>query len=828
MSALREIEQNVRRLGYRTDAILKNYSFNDFSPSAAGVRSARLAVFSQTPASYRSAVFGVAEASSENAQKVVDEHRSLGAPLFFVIESGTVSVWQVFGSGPSRFLERTKIGLVDELFNSHMQDWTPESIHRAKSIGKFDSAYQLDFVDAGLLPAIEGEIHSKLDRLLEEVFGSLPRQATVAGSERHGFRTVFRLLAAKILVDREHVATKDWKLNDVGSIIQRIAEYYKLSTQDRFISATQAKHFASAWDVLRNGLNVANISADDLAYVYENTLVTPDTREAFSTHSTPRQVAEYIAARLRLWSPDSVNLRVYEPFCGAGVLMVAALRHMRAAMPSTWNDRKKHEHLVEHLRGSEIDSFACEVATLSLILADYPNTNGWKIDNRDLFTDGSLSKELESADVILCNPPFAAFDADDKSRYSKIAAEGGNKAEAVLRKAIQSPASSLGFVLPRAFLMDRAYKWHRRELEARFSEIELVSLPDGVFRESVVECALLIARAPASAGVVQKLRSSEVFDRDRKQFLSMGRTSSTRSAQRVIKEEPAGKLWLSASSQIWESLAGLPTLGGSLEGHWGVRWNDGYQSMAESPHKKASYEKGLMHTRSHRQFALGPSTYLDMTPSRVYGAGDLPWDKPKILCNAGRSSRGSWRICAAVDRAGLVASQQYVGLWPFQSDLDLDAYTAIINSPLANAYLDQHSADRRLRISTLLSTPIPRHIPEELGAMAREYSKFIAEGNSVLQGSEALQKLLDEIDECVLRAYELPLKQVRNVLANFRNQARPVVHEWRDWGVSESDAAFSISELRGNWTKPGNGHWPRRELPPISGPDAKVLADLLA
>ena len=40
---------------------------------------------------------------------------------------------------------------------------TPERIHNAKSFGLLNKSFQLDFVDVGLMPAIEGEVHSKLD-----------------------------------------------------------------------------------------------------------------------------------------------------------------------------------------------------------------------------------------------------------------------------------------------------------------------------------------------------------------------------------------------------------------------------------------------------------------------------------------------------------------------------------------------------------------------------------------------------------------------------------------------------------------------------------------
>ena len=34
----------------------------------------------------------------------------------------------------------------------------------------------------------------------------------------------------------------------------------------------------------------------------------------------------------------------------------------------------------------EAEAFACEVAGYSLILADYPNPNGWQIEKADVFT----------------------------------------------------------------------------------------------------------------------------------------------------------------------------------------------------------------------------------------------------------------------------------------------------------------------------------------------------------------------------------------------------------------------------------------------------------
>jgi type I restriction-modification system DNA methylase subunit len=119
--------------------------------------------------------------------------------------------------------------------------------------------------------------------------------------------------------------------------------------------------------------------------VYENTLVTPEIRKAFGTHSTPRPVAEYMVNRLELWRHDPHDIRIYEPCAGAGLFLVAALRQLRELLPVDWTDEQRHKFLVQRITGDEIDPFAKEVATLSLILADYPNANGWNISELDLF-----------------------------------------------------------------------------------------------------------------------------------------------------------------------------------------------------------------------------------------------------------------------------------------------------------------------------------------------------------------------------------------------------------------------------------------------------------
>ena len=426
--------------GYRQEAVLSDYSFADVLAPENTTRTVPLAAFAQTPPSYRSSALAVVKAEPDDLQGVVRAHRALCAPVLFVIEGEQISAWQVRGDQPATMLDRTHIDHVPALFEKNREQWKPDAIHRAKSIGAINPTHQLDFVDIGLLPAVEGETHIKLEQMLHEMLLAFHEPPGDGVHPKLLFPLAFRLVAVKVLRDRGHAAAQAWDTSNGPELLRSVEDFYGLSAvlDD---SAMQASDLvASAWERLSSGISFANISSEDLALVYENALVTPETRKHFGTHTTPRQLAEYAVARLELSRFSPGELFVYEPFAGAAPFLVSALRHVRETLPRDWNDRERHEFLVKHIAGDEFDSFAREVAMLSLILADYPNRNGWRIEERDLFEEAELKSRLENRNVIVCNPPFQDFESEEKQRYP-IAKRHYSKPLAVLSAGAR-PASS--------------------------------------------------------------------------------------------------------------------------------------------------------------------------------------------------------------------------------------------------------------------------------------------------------------------------------------------------------------------------------------------------
>lgn len=615
MNALQIIENEFAQIGYSRDGIIRDYTFSDVLTSSGEQRLVDLAAFTQTPASYRTAAFGVIREDESDIYQTLMGYRSLGAPVILSLSENRVTVWHVRSAGKPRRIGVYLLEQLPSLFAEKSSQWMPDAIYRAKSIGAFDTNYQLDFVDLGLMPIIEGEIHIKLDRLLKEVIFDIRESLKDKGNKLDYpilFQGTFRLLAAKILLDRQHPKAQGWQSSDISSILADIASYYQLETLPLLKNATVRDAFTGAWQQLISAISFRNISADDLAFIYENTLVTSETRKIFGTHSTPHQVAEYIVRTIGLNRMQPETLQIYEPFCGAGVFLVSAIRHIRGLLPGDWNDQQRHKFLIEHIHGSEIEPFACEVAALSLILADYPNHNGWHIIREDLFLDQTLSKRTAQSCVVLCNPPFEDFNQQERNAYQTFTSRSIHKPIAILTTVLEASPEAIGFVLPRGFILDCQYDGIRQEIEKNYKMIEVVSLPDRIFQASEVESSLLIAkdRRQDKPSEKTKLISSMVSDADRSTFLSAGKISSQQSDERALNTNTLGQLWLPELKDLWDYLATYPKLGSIVEIHRGLQWNYP-KSQAGSQERKLGYRKGLLtSTGTISQYHISNTIYL--------------------------------------------------------------------------------------------------------------------------------------------------------------------------------------------------------------------------
>ena len=569
LQVLDRLKHEFQGLGYVGGLLQEDYAFADVLASEYAVRRIPLAAFAQEPPSYRTASFGVALANGQSGIDSILDHRSLGAPQILEINNDRVLRWKVIGKGMPILLDEVGVDRLRGFFVQHRDNWSPQQVLRAKSAGPV--ATQLDFLDLDLMPLLDYEVRTKLDALLRETVAFARRtfQRKSPFIEEHYpplFRLIFRLIASKVLADRHYQG--DWDMTDPTSAIEAVENLYFKDTALEPVLQDYETQLA-VWQRIKETFHFQNLSVDSLAYVYENTLVTQETRRLFGIHSTPPEIAEYIVRRLPFDSLTTHERRVFEPFSGHSVFLVAAMQRMRELLPADMNSHERHDYFVDMLSGIEIDDFAREVAKLSLMLADYPNPDGWRLHGGDALESPLFGQELAKANIVLCNPPFESFSEDERGRYDNLFSV--RKPAEILSRVLQNPPELLGFVLPRVFLKGRGYRKLRSQLGNTYASVELLALPERVFQHSRAETVLLLAYGRGQ-GIV-RLRAGEVYEGDHKGFYSIQPSyefdEHVEDAGRVFEHG----MWRPPLNEVWQATANLKRLSDVSSVHRGIEYN---------------------------------------------------------------------------------------------------------------------------------------------------------------------------------------------------------------------------------------------------------------
>jgi hypothetical protein len=777
------VRNGLREIGYRDDLLRANYSFADVFTPSYSVTAIELAAFAQDPPSYRNACFGITMPRDEGPA-AIRRYQALGAPQILALhpEAQEIRRWKMIANGDPELLERVKPAHLRALLRDRQREWGPEGVLRAKTIGLSRNPVQLDFFDMGLIPALEEIVQEKLDDLLGAVIASCKElyQRSHNQEPNYGglFRLIFRLIAAKLLADRQYLG--DWANSDVQKIIKDVETFYfRSAPAEPILADIEVQELA--WDRIRKAFHFQNLSVEALAYVYENTLVSSETRRALDTHATPPEIAEYLVHRLPFEELPQEERRVFEPFAGHAPFLIAALGRLRTLLPSSIDRTHRHEYLVRMLSGMEIDSFAREVARYSLILADYPNPDGWRISGENAFTSPEFNRYLEQSKVVLCNPPFGDFTAAE--RRTPLSIQSANRAVGALRRVLQHPPAMLGFVLPRVFVNGQSYREARQQIASLYKEIEVTVLPDVAFEHSEAETVLLVAHGMRTNGSV--CRSAWVKRSEYDRFVRTGNPTWRTEVPIPRKSHLADpELWHTPLHLVWDQLAYLPRLGDLTEIHRGIEYNISLKTNAHlliSGRPKTGFIPGLAGvSRDFEPYSVVSFEYLNVSRELMRtDAYRRPWGSPKVIANAARLSRGPWTIAAAIDDQGLVCSQRFHGIWPTR-DLSLELIAAIVNSPVANAFISIDRTSRDNQVRKVRQIPVPVLTPaqtESIASLVREYrlyrSRLLIQSESSQPIEEVCREIILQIDAELLAAYSLPAQLERELLVYFSEHGRP-------------------------------------------------------
>ncbi len=590
------------------------------------------------------------------------------------------------------------------------------------------------------------------------------------------YRLVFRLLAAKLQIDRRD--RPEWAALDVKDLLREVETVYPDLANPQAV--LQDQHVQQAvWHTFKEGLRLQNLSIETLAYVYEHTLVPPHVRTRQAIHATPPEVAEFMVRHLPLERLQENEQRIFEPFCGHAPFLIAAMGRLRELPLSFQTSSQWHEHFKSMLSGIEQETLAREIAVQSLILADYSNPNGWKVFEADVFHDAGFDEQLNSASAVFCNPPYGTWATLKRSRPSDEALDYA-EAEA-LRRTLQYPPKMLGFVVPRTLLERKETLELRRTLAQNYSDISIIALPNTIFNISRATVVLLLAHnlnAPTKHYLFGRVDSA-----GKDVFLQSGTLTETYETDTLQPGNSAEYvLWQTPRQPVWNALTTFTTLSTVAELKDGIRYNRDPKSHI-SKTSLLNHEAGVPKVKKFVEpYTVQDTRYLSTDTAEITGEPlKLHWDTPKVLLNRARVSIDIWCLAAVGETTGLYATRQFYGVWP-KTDMSVAVLAAVLNGPVASAFVFDYRAGIDNYPALLNRIPIPDFTPEQTDLIislvddycsCREWLRQEPERSARL--TSRCRDLLLQIDAAVLEAYGLTAEQEDTLLQAFDGVRRPLL-----------------------------------------------------
>ena len=845
MSALRSafddrpLRSHLERCGFDRENIAPDFRLGDSKLP--------LLAFSHRPFDTRTAC-AVAAPAEGDTNVFLRLGRETGAPLAFRGSGQRWSVWQLTHTEPSRLWEPER-GSLDAFFRAYRSQLDPRSIYRAKTAARFDAGLQLSFVDAGLLEMVESESGTQLCGLIERMILATREKLHMAAfkdlAEMDAQWLVqdnFRLVAARLLHDKQVQNFKTLDLEDIDNVLARVARHYG-SRPQHALSQRRRKALVAAAGILDTHSSLRLVSTETLARVADEVLITKETRKALGTHCTPAWLVNYIVQRLAPWIEEQPASRrlVYEPGCGHAPFLVAMLRLFSGMKPCvTMDDAARHAWLQSRLAGAETDDFAREVARLSLTLADIPNPNGWELDDGNMFADGRMEARLKQADIIVSNPPFETRPSTGDELFHV-----GQAAELLRRINLHAkPGTLVAYIMPQTILDSKKTTALRRELLGRFEWQEILRLPDKVFDKADVETAVIIGRRlPEKSRASVPVRILHVWEDglDDFQVTSKAKVQEEVAPSSILAGDEASML-LPDLAPAWAgsrlTLADIAIVGHgllyisetALDDDECPRFPVGQSQRVEKRTK--GYELGYYQIGGSKDLHV-PLKMDWMNVNRDAIAAEragYATGLSQIVMNYVRVRRGPWRIKAYADPVGRRSTSNFLVIRPTSPQWSLHCLWALLNGPVASAYSFAHSTKKHIYSSRLLKMPVPdldeasAHLIDDLvcqylAAAARLFPNSDGPVEPPTGGSavflpgfeqadpdadaEDLKHALWRIDSAVLRLYNFDPKTERALLEYFTGYQRPGVpfrqNEYYPPGFEGAQTLAELLSITADW-----------------------------
>ena len=810
-----EVRKNLQRCGYTGEMLQADYPYQVGEHS----RIPLVGFASSVRDSRTSCICVLMSSEPERVrEEYVNSYRGLGAPVAFV-GSGGVLQWWTIGAGGAKHRETIQAKNLKVFFDKNRDELGPKRIRRAKNLGRVDTTQQLSFVDIGLMPLLEHEMGERLGGLMARVIdfvreGFTPEQLEQPQDQQWVFRAAFWVLCARILKDKGVARFIRLNLNDVDAVLGAVRTHYGAAREIEAGTNKQRRGLERAAGEVDKFASLATLTTEAFGYMYENVLVDKKLRSALGIHATPSYLVDYIVWQLWPWIkeiPEDKRV-VLEPACGHAPFLTGAMRLLRELFDG--NEEAFHIYAKKNLIGMERDSFAREIARLSLTMADVPNPNGWRILDGDIYAGNTLGKQAKNATILLCNPPFEKFKPREQEAYKAGERElkyVNKAAEMLWRTLPYMPGGSVfGVILPRAFLHTKNLAPLRSKILSDFEVSQICELPETVFAFARHPSVLLLGRKaiPGRTGrlgangiLYRKVSSSELS-----KFIERYDGRDQHVSQSMFSMRPRCDLRLRELDDIWRCCEmSLSRLSSVAKGGRGLEYEgEDLPEGAKTFDKErflggvrgyALFDGGIMLHGLPTEYWMNLSEGVVRRPMWGTEAG-----KPQMIMNYARVGSGPWRIKAMIDDKGRPVTSAFLVFRIHDSKWSLYGLWAFLNSPLANAYVYCNSMERHNLAGTVRDVPLPSvdaTAIRAIGASVMEYFTLVKkcdlEAGTDVQ--EEARRLLLSIDAEVMRLYDLPPKMEKRVLDLFQGvQRKGVDFEFTGYYPEGFESAIPLHE----------------------------------
>lgn len=794
------LRPHVETCGYTGDRLKADYSF--------GAGSVALGGFIGKPWDARSACLAVVDATTDS-RLAAHACIEFGAPTALVCRGDSLDWWQLSITGP-REPRTIRANEIEGFFRTHSAQLKPENIYAAKLHRPVPFGVQMQFVDVGLMPALERKAGEALNRLVTQAIRTL--MAELGGKVRSRahhegvYKSVFWMLAAKLLKEKAVKGFKSLDLNDIRAVFTVVGQHYKDARDYPPGDRTWKPALARVASSIAGWGSLGNISAESLAFLYETALIDGpkqksrkgkrtgqlDVRKTLGIHSTPSILVDHMLAQLwPLVDADRLaEQRVFEPACGHGAFLTAALRDVRNYSGMD-DSAERHRYLRDRIRGIEFDAFAVEIAKLSLTLADVPHGDAWQVDTGDMFKPGVLRDAANWATIVLSNPPYEDFKKTGANRWLKCdePVTAQTKAVEMLKRMVPNlqPGAVFGLVLPQGALFQREAKELRKKLLDSCEVAEISLFEDKLWSSAKPETCIVLGRRMQGAPRVSTVNYRRVRNPDMDAFkssLAFSREDQLRPSELGRNEDVS--LFEPDLRKLWTFAASMPKLGTSVDVAKGYEFHplDALKSRGFfSPIRKAGRIPVALSAREDYSVWDRPiSGYLAFSEKtyRARGGGARPGISQVILNYAGPVQ--AWRFRPVVDQEGIAVSSRFLTFRPrANATHSLTTLWAVLLSPVAGAYAYSWSSKRQTQVNEWQDFPLPTLTQTqrlEFETLAGAYLKLVVPPQAFTLTSPdetAIKRALLDLDAAVLRLYNLPPVIEHELLSIFDEVERPGV-----------------------------------------------------